>query len=802
MFTGRATSAAAKRNQRNLLRQGDSLYKEIGCTACHSSTPDFKQLASDWTVGSLASFLKNPIDSHPSGRMPGMHLTNSESQAIATYLVSDQSMGPDGPRLESLPGLRLEYFKGNYSPGGPDKETREADIDMHVSIPELGPGRDKDQFGIRLTGSIEIPRNGRWSFWLRSDDGSRLYIDGELVIQHDGTHGASDKRGSVKLKTGPHAILISMFEATGGEELSLSWDGPGLAREQVPGSAFSSDTTVLQPSWKTFTPDPERIARGKNYFDTLGCTACHLPDAPLPTVLSTLPPLASLTAGTGCVAEVVQPGVPDYGFTDQERAHINDVLADTQALDAPLPAPLAIAHSMQRLNCIACHARTGVGGPDESQQLLFLADENAELGDEGRIPPNLDDVGNKLRLSALREVLLHGEKVRPYMKTRMPVFGAAQIEDLVVHFTAADASTSHSKEPEFTVAAADIGRQLAGSEGVSCIQCHTTSGHPSLGVPAIDLTNMHGRIRPGWFQAHLLDPQKSNPGTRMTAFWGNGGTDRIFPEHFGGDPEKQVDAIWSYLSLGDSMPLPKGVIPEADQYALIPTDDPIVFGIFMKDVSQRAIAVGFPENAHYAWDMEHGRMAKCWRGRFMDAQGTWHGRNATLQTPKGTNIIALPPGHAIEILPTRSGAWPEISERDPAGRPSERWQVRGIERDEERRPVFIMETDGVRVREQVVPRLASGGTRLLRRFIVNTDEGRGDLYMRAAVAPVIKAGPGEGRNRRWQIGLGGTIEVRGAESFVREDPSGIKELIVKVPLVFAGRKDANFEGIFEVEMDW
>ena len=124
----------------------------------------------------------------------------------------------------------------------------------------------------------------------------------------------------------------------------------------------------------------------------------------------------------------------------------------------------------------------------------------------------------------------------------------------------------------------------------------------------------------------------------------------------------------------------------------------------------------------------------------MDAQGTWHGRNATLQTPKGTNIIALPPGHAIEILPTRSGAWPEISERDPAGRPSERWQVRGIERDEERRPVFIMETDGVRVREQVVPRLASGGTRLLRRFIVNTDEGRGDLYMRAAVAPVIKAG--------------------------------------------------------------
>ena len=438
----------------------------------------------------------------------------------------------------------------------------------------------------------------------------------------------------------------------------------------------------------------------------------------------------------------------------------------------------------------------------KSVQALFISDENAELGDEGRLPPNLDDVGNKLRLSAIREVLLRGEKVRPYMKTRMPTFGAAQIEDLVVYFAAADAKAPDAKEPEFTVAAAGIGQQLTGSEGVSCIQCHTASGHPSLGVPAIDLTDMHRRIRPGWFQAHLLDPQKTNPGTRMTAFWGNGGTDRIFPEHFGGDPAMQVDAIWSYLSLGNSMPLPKGIVPEGGQYALIPTNDPIVFGIFMKDVSARTVAVGFPENAHYAWDMEHGRLAKCWRGAFMDAEGTWHGRNANLQNPQGSNISIMPPGHAIEILPTRAGTWPEISARDAAGRGTERWRVRGIERDEDRRPVFLMETDGVRIREQLIPRLASGGTRLVRQFIVYTDEGRGDLYMRAAIAPLIKASAGEGRNRRWKIGISGTIDVRGAESFVREDPTGIKELLVKVPLVFSGRKEANFEGTFEVEMDW
>jgi hypothetical protein len=388
------------------------------------------------------------------------------------------------------------------------------------------------------------------------------------------------------------------------------------------------------------------------------------------------------------------------------------------------------------------------------------------------------------------------------MKARMPVFGAAQVEDLVVHFAAADSRSADGIEPPFTVALALTGHTLAGEEGVSCIQCHTAAGHPSLGVPAIDLTKMHARIRPGWFRAHLLDPQKMNPGTRMTSFWGNGGTDRIFPEHETGDPTRQVDAIWSYLSLGESMPLPKGIVPDLGTYALIPIDEPITIGVFMKDTSARTIAVGFPEAAHYAWDLEHGRLALCWRGEFMNAERTWHGRNANLQTPSGSSVLRLPPGHAIEVLSNRAAAWPLAEERDAAGRREDGWRVRGVERDLDRRPMFVLEGVGVQVREQIVPRLARGGTHLNRRFTVQTDASRGDLYMRAAVAPSIKLGAGEGRHRRWTIGPERTIEIRGAESFVREDPNGIMELIVKVPLVFAGREDADFEGTFEVEMSW
>ena len=384
----------------------------------------------------------------------------------------------------------------------------------------------------------------------------------------------------------------------------------------------------------------------------------------------------------------------------------------------------------------------------------------------------------------------------------MPRYGARQIEDLVVHFAAHDAKPADAIEPAFSVAAADTGRILTGIDGVSCIQCHTAGGHPSLGVPAVDLTDMHSRLRPGWFRQHLLDPQATNPGTRMTAFWGNGGTDRIFSEYENGDPVRQVDAIWTYLSLGDSMPLPKGIVPEAGEYALIPTDEPIVFGAFMQDVSPRALAVGLPENAHYVWDMEHGRVAMCWRGDFMDAEGTWHGRNAQLLKPEGDQVHMFPPGRSVEILKNRTSEWPDIIERDRAGRTSERWSMKGVSRDEDRRPMFHVETDGVQVSERLIPKLASGGTRLIRRFVVRTDKGRGDLYMRAASDLSITPAGGEGRTRRWDLGEGRSIDVRGADSFVRDGPDGMQELLVKIPLLFRGQDDAVFEGTFEVEMNW
>jgi hypothetical protein len=154
------------------------------------------------------------------------------------------------------------------------------------------------------------------------------------------------------------------------------------------------------------------------------------------------------------------------------------------------------------------------------------------------------------------------------------------------------------------------------------------------------------------------------------------------------------------------------------------------------------------------------------------------------------------------VLSTRDETWPEPFARDAAGIRNGAWRFAGTTRNRNRRPAFNTELDGVRITETPIPRLAEGGTRLVRRFTVGSDEGRGDLYMRAAVVASIVPAGGEGRERVWAINDERMVRITGAESFVREMPGGGMELLVKVPLSMVGREDVAFEGAFDVELSW
>ncbi len=64
------------------------------------------------------------------------------------------------------------------------------------------------------------------------------------------------------------------------------------------------------------------------------------------------------------------------------------------------------------MNCYACHSRDGMGGPEISRNPLFKTSMK-EMGDEGRLPPPLDGVGDKLQRSYLESILDAGCRRTP-----------------------------------------------------------------------------------------------------------------------------------------------------------------------------------------------------------------------------------------------------------------------------------------------------------------------------------------------------------------------------------------------------
>ena len=99
-----------------------------------------------------------------------------------------------------------------------------------AGFPGLGKGHNKllEWFAIRFEGRLMAPRAGSYTFRLNSDDGSRLYIDGKVVIDNDGVHPPKAVDGTVQLTPGAHAIVVEYFQGPRWQiALELSWMQPG-----------------------------------------------------------------------------------------------------------------------------------------------------------------------------------------------------------------------------------------------------------------------------------------------------------------------------------------------------------------------------------------------------------------------------------------------------------------------------------------------------------------------------------------------------------------------------------------------
>lgn len=91
----------------------------------------------------------------------------------------------------------------------------------------------EEDYGFIFDGYIRIARDGVYAFYLDTDDGSKLFIDNMLVVDHDGVHGTMEKSGEAPLGEGFHKIRVEYFQGTGGSGLTLRLKAPGSQKLEV-----------------------------------------------------------------------------------------------------------------------------------------------------------------------------------------------------------------------------------------------------------------------------------------------------------------------------------------------------------------------------------------------------------------------------------------------------------------------------------------------------------------------------------------------------------------------------------------
>jgi predicted alpha/beta superfamily hydrolase len=137
--------------------------------------------------------------------------------------------------VENLkPGLKYSYYEGvwdsvpDFSKLTPKKQGSTDKLDLSFAL-------KKDSFGVQFEGYLHITKKDLYYLWITSDDGSKTYLNNQLLFDNDGLHSADIPVVSVMpLNPGYYPLRIDFFEKTGNEGISLGTVKDGKKIQPIP----------------------------------------------------------------------------------------------------------------------------------------------------------------------------------------------------------------------------------------------------------------------------------------------------------------------------------------------------------------------------------------------------------------------------------------------------------------------------------------------------------------------------------------------------------------------------------------
>ena len=500
------------------LRLGRELFLERRCVKCHSAgvtaegvpelgmdAPSFEGIGARRSYDWMARWILDPKKLRPAAQMPKLlhgPEAKEEAEAMAAFLASLKS------------GAQVVFSEAAANTGQPAAHATEPTslfemlhcVACHDAPDSLGA--DPSRISLKQVAEKFAP--GKLAEFLRRPEAHYAWI----------------RMPNLKL---------SATEAQTLSDLLLA------AAEKANENPPPVDKTIL--------------TRGRKLVQTTGCLNCHT--LPLENQFSakTLAELdaqrwqAGQKTGVRCLGSSADPvSTPKrFQFTENEleslRAFARHEMKQWSSLSHHGPVEFAERQS-RALNCAGCHGKF-----------------------EG-FPP-LEMLGGKLQPEWMAAFIAGDIPYKPraekhprgetWLPARMPVF-RSRAALLAAGLAMQHGYPPHTpSEPPIDTEAALIGQKLIGKEGgFSCISCHGVGRQPATEVAdseGINLAHSGARLLRPYFFCWLYAPLSLDPQTKMPAYFEAGKS--ALTDFYAGDAERQINAMWQYIRLGDKMPPPK-----------------------------------------------------------------------------------------------------------------------------------------------------------------------------------------------------------------------------------------------------
>lgn len=198
------------------------------------------------------------------GMVRSLGVTSPQVKDGATYVFSDWEDGTPALHDVHTPdvdtrytarftastastGLRAEYFDGpDFT--GTRVERVDGTVDFRWSTGAPMPSMGADTFSVRWTGSVVPQYSETYTLSTQSNDGVRLWLDGQLLIDHWTRHDTTEDSATVALQAGrAYALRMEFFEQSGTATARLAWSSAHRTKQIIPSDRLRPSLPATSP---------------------------------------------------------------------------------------------------------------------------------------------------------------------------------------------------------------------------------------------------------------------------------------------------------------------------------------------------------------------------------------------------------------------------------------------------------------------------------------------------------------------------------------------------------------------------